>query len=77
MRHGMVDDDQPAFNDIYIDLRGGAGANLNNNQIFYGNQHLNENDHRSQSSVPSRVSRYAGKLKKINKLNKSRKENVL
>lgn len=61
MRHGTDDGDQPGFNDIRIDLRGGAAANLTSNRPYYGNNYLNENDQRSQGSVPSRVSRYAGK----------------
>lgn len=46
MRHGIDDNVQPIFNDIRIDLRTNG---LNNDQ-------------RSQGSVPSRVSRYSGKL---------------
>ncbi|CAF3725352.1 unnamed protein product [Rotaria sp. Silwood1] len=49
MRYGMDDNVQPIFNDIRIDLR---GNDLNNNS------YTNENDQRSHSSVPSRISRY-------------------
>jgi len=61
MRHGTGDNEQPAFNDIRIDLRGGSGASagLNNNQTYYANRYPHENDQRSQGSVPSRVSRYS------------------
>lgn len=61
MRHGTVDGDQPAFNNIRIDLRGSDFTNLNKTRPSYGNHYLNENDQRSQASVPSRISRYAGK----------------
>jgi hypothetical protein len=62
MHHGTGDNEQAAFNDIRIDLRGGgSAAGLNNNQTYYPNRYLNENDQRSQGSVPSRVSRYSGK----------------
>jgi hypothetical protein len=62
MRYGTSDDEQPAFNDIRIDLRGGGGANeLNNNQTYHANRYTTENDQRSQGSAPSRVSRYSGK----------------
>jgi len=63
MHHGTGDNEQAAFNDIRIDLRGGGGsaAGLNNNQTYYPNRYPNENDQRSQGSVPSRVSRYSGK----------------
>jgi hypothetical protein len=60
MRHGTSDNEQPAFNDIRIDLRSG-GAGLNNNQTYYPNRYPTENDQRSQGSVPSRISRYSGK----------------
>ncbi|CAF2837590.1 unnamed protein product [Rotaria sp. Silwood2] len=49
MRYGMDDNIQPIFNDIRIDLR---GNDLNNNL------YITENDQRSHSSVPSRISRY-------------------
>ena len=62
MRHGMDDNEQPTFNDIRIDLRGGAAGGLNNNQTYYANRYPPETDQRSQGSVPSRVSRYSGKL---------------
>lgn len=66
MRHGTDDQDQPNFNDIRIDLRnGGGGNNLNNNQIYYPNRYPIENDQRSQGSVPSRISRYSGRLTKF------------
>jgi hypothetical protein len=45
---------QPIFNDIRIDLRANG---LNNNQ------YSTENDQQSQGSVPSRISRYSGKIK--------------
>jgi hypothetical protein len=62
MRHGTDDNEQAAFNDIRIDLRGGGAATgLNNNQRYYGNRYSTENDQRSQGSAPSRVSRYSGK----------------
>lgn len=61
MRHGRDDNDDPPFNDIRIDLRGGAGAHLNYNQKNYAYRYPTENDQRSQTSVPSRISRYAGK----------------
>jgi hypothetical protein len=68
MRHGTGDNEQSAFNDIRIDLRSGGGGNaatgLNNNQPYYPNRYPNENDQRSQGSVPSRVSRYSGNLNK-------------
>ncbi|CAF1566081.1 unnamed protein product [Rotaria sp. Silwood1] len=61
MRHGTGDYEQPAFNDIRIDLRGSGddGPNINTNQTYYPIRYTNENDQRSQSSVPSRISRYA------------------
>lgn len=64
MLYGTSDDDQPAFNDIRIDLRGGgsgggAGRVNNNNQTYNINRYPTENDQRSQSSIPSRISRYA------------------
>ena len=54
---------QPAFNDIRIDLRGArlASSDPSNNQNYYANQYPTENDQRSQGSVPSRISRYSGK----------------
>ncbi len=63
MRHGTSDDDeQPAFNDIRIDLRGGGGGGgAPTNQTYYANRYPTENDQRSQGSVPSRVSRYSGR----------------
>jgi hypothetical protein len=54
MRHEMDDNVQPIFNDIRIDLRNNG---LNNNQPSI------RNDQRSQGSVPSRISRYSGKIK--------------
>ncbi|CAF0922741.1 unnamed protein product [Rotaria sordida] len=60
MRHGTGDYEQSAFNDIRIDLRGGGGdANINKNQTYYAHQYSTETDQRSQTSVPSRISRYA------------------
>ncbi|UJR31618.1 hypothetical protein I4U23_019100 [Adineta vaga] len=60
MRHGTDDNEQPAFNDIRIDLRnGGGGGGLSNNPTYYGNRYPPDNDQRSQGSVPSRVSRYS------------------
>ena len=62
MRYGTSDDEQPAFNDIRIDLRGSGGANnVNPNPPYYPTRYPTENDQRSQGSVPSRVSRYSGK----------------
>lgn len=62
MRPGRNDDDQPAFNDIRIDLRGGAATTgWNNNQPYYPSRYPTENDQRSQGSVPSRISRYSGR----------------
>ena len=62
MRPGRNDDDQqPAFNDIRIDLRGGSGAGWNHNQPYYPSRYPTENDQRSQGSVPSRISRYSGR----------------
>jgi len=58
MRHGPGVEQQPAFNDITIDLRGGGGA-VNDNRNFYAHQYPTENDQRSQGSVPSRASRYS------------------
>jgi hypothetical protein len=64
MRQAIGDNEQPAFNDIRIDLRGGGvvGNGLNSNQTYYANRYPTENDQRSQGSVPSRISRYSGKL---------------
>jgi hypothetical protein len=63
MRQAIGDNEQPAFNDIRIDLRGGVvGNGLNSNQTYYANRYPTENDQRSQGSVPSRISRYSGKL---------------
>jgi hypothetical protein len=62
MRHGMGDNEQVTFNDIRIDLRGGATDGLNNNNQTYAKQYPPENDQRSQGSAPSRISRYSGKL---------------
>ncbi|CAF3477275.1 unnamed protein product [Adineta steineri] len=63
MRHATDDNEQPAFNDIRIDLRGssvdGPRTGLNSNQTYYPNRYTAENDQRSQGSVPSRVSRYS------------------
>jgi hypothetical protein len=54
MHYGTNDNVQPIFNDIRIDLRKNG---LNNNQ-----QPI-ENEQRSQlSSIPSRISRYSGKI---------------
>ena len=51
MQYGKEDNIRPAFNDIRIDLRSNG---VNNS---------NENDRRSQGSVPSRISRYSDKIK--------------
>ncbi|CAF1241459.1 unnamed protein product [Rotaria magnacalcarata] len=59
MRHGTGDDDEAGFNDIRIDLRGGTGPSLNYNQRYNAHRYSSENDQRSQTSLPSRVSRYA------------------
>jgi hypothetical protein len=61
MHYGVDDNIRPVFNDIRIDLRGNG---VNNNQ------YSNENDQRSQGSVPSRISRYSGKIKYKYKINK-------
>ena len=59
MRQATADAEQPAFNDIRIDLRnGGAGAAA----LSYPRRYAPENDQRSQGSVPSRISRYSGKF---------------
>ncbi|CAF1156895.1 unnamed protein product [Rotaria magnacalcarata] len=50
MRYDTQDTGEPIFNDIRIDLR---GNNLNTNQ------HTTENDQRSNSSIPSRISRFS------------------
>ena len=76
MRHGIDDHEQPPFNDIRIDLRGGI-AGLNNNQTYYVDQYPNENDYRSQTSVPSRISRYAGRSIRINNLKYRNKNECL
>jgi hypothetical protein len=54
MRYEAEGNLQPIFNDIRIDLRANG---LNNNQ------NSTENDQRSQGSIPSRISRYSGKIK--------------
>jgi len=56
MRPASGQSDPSGFNDIRIDLRGGAGVALNSGQP---NSYLNDNDRRSQGSVPSRISRYS------------------
>jgi len=66
MRHGTGNNEQPTFNDIRIDLRGGTSGGLNNNQTYYPNRYPSENDQRSQGSGPSRISRYSGKLNNFN-----------
>lgn len=63
MRPGntAVDDDPSDFNQIRIDLRGGAGKSLANpTSNMYPRRFQTENDQRSQGSIPSRISRYSG-----------------
>ena len=62
MRPASGQSDQSGFNDIRIDLRGGVGAALSKGQPNY---YPNDNDRRSQGSVPSRISRYSGKRKRM------------
>lgn len=62
MRPGntAVDDDPSDFNQIRIDLRGGAGKSLANpTSNMYPRRFQTENDQRSQGSIPSRISRYS------------------
>jgi len=63
MLYGASDDDQPAFNDIRIDLRGGGGGGGRASHLNNINRYPTENDQRSQSSIPSRISRYSGSKK--------------